>query len=67
MNESIPGKSAMAFRFQDTKTGFPMGVRCAALFVALVFIHLTPVAFAQSSSCPEIHEKLLPSKSPSIH
>ncbi len=36
-----------------------MGVRCAALFVALVFIHLATVAFAQSSSCPGIHVKVL--------
>ncbi len=58
LNESIHGKSAMAFTFKDTKTGFPKGVRCAALFVVLMFIHLPPVALAQSS-CPGIHVKVL--------
>ena len=59
INESIHGKSALAFPFKDTKTGSPRGVRCTALFVALVFIHLATVAFAQSSPCPGIHVKVL--------
>ena len=39
--------------------GVPMGVRCVALFAVLVFTNLTAVAFAQSSSCPGIHVKVL--------
>ena len=59
MNESIQRKSAMAFRFKDTKTGFPMRVRCVAFLVVLVFTNLTTVAFSQSPSCPGIHVKVL--------
>jgi uncharacterized protein (DUF2141 family) len=36
-----------------------MGVRCAALFAVLVFVNLSTVTFAQSSSCPGIHVKVL--------
>ena len=57
MNESIHRKSAMAFKFKNTKTGLPMGVWWAGLFVVLL-INLTTVAFAQSS-CPGIHVKVL--------
>ena len=39
--------------------GFPMRVRHVALFVVLVFTNLTSVAFAQSSSCPGIHVKVM--------
>ena len=39
--------------------GVPMGLRCVALFAVLVFANLTTVAFAQSSSCPGIHVKVL--------
>ena len=59
MNDSIHRKSAMAIRFKDTKTGFPMRVRCVAFLVALAFTNLTTVAFSQSSSCPGIHVKVL--------
>ncbi len=41
MNESIHRKSAMALKFKNTKTGLPMGVWWAGLFVALL-INLTP-------------------------
>jgi len=58
MNESIHRKSPMAFTFNDTM-GVPMGVRGVALFAVLVFASLTAVAFAQSSSCPGIHVKVL--------
>jgi uncharacterized protein (DUF2141 family) len=36
-----------------------MGVRCVAWFAALFFVNLSAVAFAQSSSCPGIHVKVL--------
>jgi len=36
-----------------------MGHRCAALFALLVIANLTAWAFAQSSSCPGIHVKVL--------
>jgi len=58
MNESIHRKSPMAFTFNDTM-GVPMGVWCVALFAVLVFANLPAVAFAQSSSCPGIHVKVL--------
>jgi uncharacterized protein (DUF2141 family) len=48
----------MAFTFNDTM-GVPMGVRCVALFAVLVFANLTAVAFAEPSSCPGIHVKVL--------
>ena len=43
---------------KDPGKGVPMGVRCLALFVVLVFSNLTSVAFAQSS-CPGIHVKVV--------
>ena len=36
-----------------------MGLRSVALFAVPVFANLTAVAFAQSSSCPGIHVKVL--------
>lgn len=36
-----------------------IGVRCVSLFAVLVFVDLPAVAFAQSSSCPGIHVKVL--------
>ena len=57
LNESIHRKSAMPFKFKNTKTGLPMGVRWAGLFVALL-INLTTLAFAQSSF-PGIHVQVL--------
>ena len=59
MNESFHSKSPLAFRFKDTKMGLPMRVRHVALFVVLVFTNLTSVAFAQSSSCPGIHVRVM--------
>ena len=59
MNESIDRKSAVVSTVKDPKKGAPMGVRCIALFAVLVFANLTAVAFAQSSSCPGIHVKVL--------
>ena len=58
MNESIHRNPPMAFTFNDTM-GVPMGVRCVALFAFLVLANLTTIAFAQSSSCPGIHVKVL--------
>ena len=57
MNESINRKSAVASTVKDPELGVPMGVRCVALCALLVFG--TTVAFAQSSSCPGIHVKIL--------
>ena len=59
MNESIHRKSAVASTIKDPEMGMPMGVRCAVLFAVLVFKILPDVAFAQSSSCPGIHVKVL--------
>jgi uncharacterized protein (DUF2141 family) len=59
MNESIDRKSAVASTVKDPEMGVPMGVRCAALFAVLVFANFPAVAFAQSSSCPGIHVKVL--------
>lgn len=36
-----------------------MGVRCIVLFISIVFANLPVFAFAQSSSCPGIHVKIL--------
>ena len=57
MNESINRKPAVASTVKDPEIGVPMGVRCVALCALLVFG--TTVAFAQSSSCPGIHVKIL--------
>jgi uncharacterized protein (DUF2141 family) len=59
MNGSIDWKSAVAFTAKDPHRGLLMRVRCVALFAALVFANLPAVAFAQSSSCPGIHVKIL--------
>ena len=58
MNESILRKSPMAFTFNDTM-GVPRGVRWVILFAVLAFANLPAIAFAQSSSCPGIHVKIL--------
>ena len=44
---------------KDPEMGVSTGVRRVTLFALLVFANLTPVAFAQSSSCPGIHVKVL--------
>jgi len=44
---------------KDPGKGVPMGVRRVTLFAVLVFANLTTFAFAQSSSCPGIHVKVL--------
>ena len=36
-----------------------MGVRCGVLFAVLVYVNFPAIAFAQSSSCPGIHVKIL--------
>ena len=59
MNESIDLKSAVALRVKDLQKGVLMRVGCVALFSVLVFANLPRVAFAQSSSCPGIHIKVL--------
>ena len=59
MNESIVWKSAVALRVKDLQKGVLMRVGCVALFAVLVFANLPRVAFAQSSSCPGIHIKVL--------
>ncbi|HSB06297.1 MAG TPA: DUF2141 domain-containing protein [Thermodesulfobacteriota bacterium] len=59
MNESTTRKSAVASTAKEPEMRVPLGVRCLALFVVLVFTNLTTIAFAQSSSCPGIHVKVL--------
>jgi uncharacterized protein (DUF2141 family) len=59
MNESIHRKSVVDSTAKNPETGGPMGVRCVVLFAVLVFANLSVVAFAQSSSCPGIHVKVL--------
>jgi uncharacterized protein (DUF2141 family) len=59
MDESIDRKPAVASTVKDPKMVGPMGVRCVVLFAVLVFVNLTSVAFAQPSSCPGIHVKVL--------
>ena len=59
MNESIHRKSAVASTVKDSDMKVPMGARCVVLFAVLVFASLPALAFAQSSSCPGIHVKVL--------
>jgi uncharacterized protein (DUF2141 family) len=49
----------VAFTVKDPQKGVPMRVRCVALFAVLVFANLPAAVFAQSSSCPGIHVKIL--------
>ena len=44
---------------KDPEIRVPMGVQCVAWFAVLFFVNLPAVAFAQSSSCPGIHVKVL--------
>jgi len=59
MNGSIDWKSAAAFTVKDVQKGAFMRIRCALLFAVLVFASHPEAAFAQSSSCPGIHVKVL--------
>ena len=59
MNESTIRRSAVASTAKDPEIRVPMGVRCVAWFAVLLFVNLPAVAFAQSSSCPGIHVKVL--------
>ena len=59
MKESINWKSVVGSTVKHPEMGVPMGVRCVALFAVLVFANLPAIAFAQSSSCPGIHVKVL--------
>ena len=59
MNESIHRTSAAASTVKDRKVGVPMGVRCVTWCVVLVLASLPAPSFAQSSSCPGIHVKVL--------
>ena len=59
MNESINRKSAVATTVKHPEMGLPVGVRCVVLFAVLVFANLPATVFAQSSSCPGIHVKIL--------
>jgi uncharacterized protein (DUF2141 family) len=59
MNESIHRKSAVASTVKDGDIKVPMGVRCVVLFAVLLFASLPALAFAQLSSCPGIHVKIL--------
>ena len=49
----------MASTVKDPERGVPMGARCIVLFAMLVFASLPALAFAESSSCPGIHVKIL--------
>ncbi len=59
MNDAIHRKSAVASTVKDSDLKVPMGARCVVLFAVLVFASLPALAFAQSSSCPGIHVKVL--------
>ncbi len=59
MNEPINRRPAVASTVKDPEMEIPMGVRCVLLFAVLVFANLSAIAFAQSSSCPGIHVKIL--------
>ncbi len=58
MNESTIRKSAAASTVRGPQILVPMGVRCAAWFVVLMFANLPAFAFAQPP-CPGIHVKIL--------
>jgi uncharacterized protein (DUF2141 family) len=59
MNQSIDWRFAVAFTVTDPQKDLLMRVRCVALCTVLAFANLPVVAFAQSSSCPGIHVKIL--------
>jgi uncharacterized protein (DUF2141 family) len=59
MSEATHRKSAVASTVKDPEMGIPVGVRCVVLFAVLVFANSPALAFAQSSSCPGIHVKIL--------
>jgi uncharacterized protein (DUF2141 family) len=59
MNGSIDWKSAAAFTVKAAQKGAFMRIRCVLLFAVLVFASHPEAAFAQSSSCPGIHIKIL--------
>ena len=44
---------------KDPEVRVSVGVCCVASFAVLVFANLSAIAFAQSSSCPGIHVKIL--------
>jgi uncharacterized protein (DUF2141 family) len=58
MSESTNRKSTLASTVRHPVTRFPMGVRCAALWVVLIFANLPAIVFAKSS-CPGIHVEIL--------
>lgn len=58
MNESTIWKSALASLVRGPEKRIPMGVRCVAWLVVLMFVNLSAVAFAQSP-CPGIHVQVL--------
>jgi uncharacterized protein (DUF2141 family) len=59
MNEAIDWKSAVPFRVKDPEKGVVIRVWCVLLFAVLVFVSHPEAGFAQSSSCPGIHVKVL--------
>jgi uncharacterized protein (DUF2141 family) len=59
MNEAIDWKSAAAFTVKDAQKDALMRIRCVLLFAVLVFASHPEAGFAQSSSCPGIHVKVL--------
>lgn len=58
MSESTNRKPALPSTVRHPLTRLPMGARCVALWLVLVFANLPAIVFAQSS-CPGIHVKIL--------
>lgn len=58
MSESTHRKSALPSTVRHPVTRVPIGSRCIALCVVLVFANLPALTYAQSS-CPGIHVKIL--------
>ena len=59
MNESIHWESAVPFSIKNPGKRALIGVWCILLFAVLVFASHPEAGFAQPSSCPGIHVKVL--------
>ncbi len=59
MNEPTIRKLDVASTVRDTKMQIPMGVRCVAWFIVLMFANLPALVFAQSPCLPGIHVEIL--------
>ena len=58
MNKSTSWKSAVASTAKGPEMRVPIGVRCVAWLVVLMFVNLSAVAFARSP-CPGIHVQIM--------